>query len=71
LQAEENGQHHTHKAHKHSCNQELLGNHFVVLAKDVLRNEAFFVVMAVVVVSMVCMLVVPMVNRVRFVDLLA
>ena len=43
LQSEKNRKHHCNDAHKHRSYQELLRDHLVILRKDVLRNEALFV----------------------------
>ena len=44
LEAEEDLQNHGNDAHHNCSHQELLGDHLVVVAEDVLRNEALFVV---------------------------
>jgi hypothetical protein len=53
LQAEEHGHKDTHNAHEHTCDEELLPDHFMVHGEDVLRPEVFYVMLVIVIVSVV------------------
>ena len=47
LQSEEYRQHNGYNAHHNGGHQELLGDHLVIVRENVLRDEAFFVMMCV------------------------
>src|SRR5690606_21253598 len=60
LDTEKYAQHHSHQSHKETGNQELLGDHFMILAENIFRNERLLVmvmsmVMIVGVMCMICM----------------